>query len=369
MIGSLVLYFTTFSLSIMFAHLYDKVKFNIFQLQKYLIFLLILSPTLLIGGTRVGIGVDYYRYVDNYIRFSNIENFEYRTSFYTEYLFKLFSYIIYHMFNGSLTAFFTMTSFVTGWIILIAADYFKKEISLSWVLFIYYCFYYIESYNAIKQFLALSIVFYSFRYLHERNTIKYIICIMIATLVHSSAFVSIVFYFVPFKAKKTQFRELMWIGLILFLPFFFQYILLITSKVPFLSSYLVRFKFSLNAPFSLNRIVLETITYFLPSLLFYFTVKRNNKDIFYLVNLGLLTLMVRYLGVWIEYAWRLNYYFMVGQMLFVPMLLNTLRKNKYINIIKLFFIVMYLLFFVYYYIYAGMGPGIPYKGSIFDFSY
>lgn len=61
-------------------------------------------------------------------------------------------------------------------------------------IMIYVCMFYLISLNTMRQSLAIAIVFWGVRYILQRSLFKYVLTCVFASLFHSSAIVSILFY-------------------------------------------------------------------------------------------------------------------------------------------------------------------------------
>lgn len=330
--------------------------------QRYLYYFLILFPTTFISGFRSGIGIDYkaYLFMYNNVGFSSI----FRSS---EPLYEFITYATKFIFQGQSWGIFLVTSLLTLFIILKGAEFFHKEASIAFVLFIYYMVYYIEGFNIIRQMLALALIFYSFRYLLNRNLIKFIITIIIAALIHNSAIIALVFYLIPYKfTKKSALWTTFFYGTLFLIPLLFDPIFKLMSNLPIFSTYFNRYELVGQRNVDITILILETVTAVVPAILFWKTVVAKDPKYQLLVNICLLAFPVRYILFSLDFAWRVNYYITSAQLLLIPLIVGAISKNFEKKVITTVFVIVYVLFFVYYYIFQVMGPGIPYK-SVFSF--
>lgn len=336
----------------------DEIITKKYKARKFLYYILILAPTTLVAGLRYGIGVDYHSYVLMYNEVNIHEIFSSR-----EPLYSILQYLVKIIFQDKTWGLFLVTSFLTLYFILKGAEYFRKDLSISFALFIYYLTYYIEGFNIVRQMLALAIIFFGLRYLIDRNLLKYAITIAVATLIHNSAIIALIFYFIPFKTTK---RTLLWnvyfYGILILIPLLINQIINVLSKLPILNLYFARLDLmSINVD---SRLILETVIVFLPALLFRSVVVSKNPKYQLLLNIGLATLPLRYLLFSLDYAWRINYYLTSVQILLIPIIIKSFKNKYYKFIFTVIFTLMYILYFIYFYIIRGMGPGIPYRSVI-----
>lgn len=104
-----------------------------------------------------------------------------------------------HAIGGSYNLLLWLVSLLT----LFPLYYFFKNNSknINLCLFIYYSLYaYCNSFNGMRQFLAVSLVFLGYDFLLQRKIIKYIVFILIAMSFHISSFLA----FIPYFLKKLK---------------------------------------------------------------------------------------------------------------------------------------------------------------------
>ena len=95
--------------------------------------------------------------------------------------------------------FFILSSIIIYTTTFIAFKKFSVSPSLS--LIVYLGLFYLISLSIIRQALAISICLYAYKYVISRNFRKFILCIIIATLFHYSAIISLIIYPIFHKYK------------------------------------------------------------------------------------------------------------------------------------------------------------------------
>lgn len=195
--------------------------------------------------------------------------------------------------------------------------------------------FYLTSLSTIRQWLAISIIFYGFKYVKQRKLFKYIVCVILATLCHYSAIVSISIYFI-YNFINPKFSLVL--CLLLFLCG--GKIVAILLNLPFLSSYSHYFKNIYVHGGSKSVFIYYVL--FLFSLIVYIKSKNKKKieKLFSLVCYGLV--FPKLLGP--TMGSRISVYFDVFYIYLLPL---NFDKIKDFGLRKFF---MYI-FFLYYVLY------------------
>ena len=81
-------------------------------------------------------------------------------------------------------------------LILVIKEIYDESIVPFESLVFFITMFYFGSLSTVRQWLGIAIIFYGFRYVVQRKFIKYLLCVIVATLCHTSAIISIVIYFV-----------------------------------------------------------------------------------------------------------------------------------------------------------------------------
>ena len=157
----------------------------------------IFTALFLVSSFRVGIGNDYYKYVE----FVNRITFDAYVP--TEPGFNALVRVCGLLFGKeNYVAVFSVMAFFTVFLFLKAIYELSDDFFLSFVLFMTLG-YYFQSLNTIRYYLALALALYSIRYLPvgEKNSPargawgRWTACVLLAALFHKSALVTLPFYF------------------------------------------------------------------------------------------------------------------------------------------------------------------------------
>lgn len=176
------------------------------QYRKRMIFLLSL-PLFLLGilrGDTVGGDLEYYiAYFDEFCKLNSFLNVSDVSSHEPGY--QLYTYLISRVSSSHLSFFFfTYVLSLIGPVYLIAK--YSKMPLYSFFLYISLGFY-TNTFNNVRQSIAISICFLAFRYLFRRNFYKYAGMVLLATMFHYSAIVTMLMY--PLVGNKINIKKIL----------------------------------------------------------------------------------------------------------------------------------------------------------------
>lgn len=363
---SLLVYLSSFGISIFACSRYQRFckKNNNVELpfyKKILWFLLIIVTPVFISTVRYGIGTDYFRYVVHYNR---ISTWSFETAWITyskEPLYYFLQKATGVLFDAE-WGFFFISSLIIHLFLISGIDYFKKTISMSLALFIYYFYLFSFGLNGISQMLAMSIIFFSLRYIQEHKFIKFLIFVIIATLLHRSAIVCLVFYIVNIKNQKAfkgVLTNLVYYSAILLSPVLLLVVIRIFSGSGLFASYegfVVANDLNMSFGFLL---------YILPILIPMIVFKKQmvnrdykNNQIFDLI---LMNIPFQYVGYYIDWGSRMAYYTNFAYIIGVPLLVKSLKNRNNKILIFAYYIIYFIIFYVHKYMYIASSNVFPYQ--------
>lgn len=93
-------------------------------------------------------------------------------------------------------------SFITNTLIIKTLWRYRQNYSFSFSVFLYYTLYYFETFNILRQYLALSIIFWGIKFLFEKKHIKFVIVTLVASSMHVSAIIAITFLPIHILVEK-----------------------------------------------------------------------------------------------------------------------------------------------------------------------
>lgn len=201
-IGSIVFYML---IAVLILCLADNIQKH--RREKLSTICLILLLSFVAGFRSLNVGIDTYGYYSIIIQLR--EGYVDKISNVNEQGFLLLSYILMK-FSSSYTLSFCVYALITNTFIILRLKDYIQHISYPCALLVYYMLYYFNTFNTLRQWIAISIVFYFSRYLNgnKKGLIKYIIAVLLATTMHNSALIAVAvvpLYFI-FKPSTTKYQ-------------------------------------------------------------------------------------------------------------------------------------------------------------------
>ena len=307
-----------------------------------------------IGGMRdLNIGTDVLVYGKNYFKLATIySNFFRYSNAVNSMIGYVFINFIVSRFTKDVNIFLFIHQIIVNSLVYYTIYKNREKFPMWLAMLSYLTIYYCRTYNFLKQAIALSIVFYSFKYIEEKKVIKFIISIIIASTFHSTALVAIVLYFINYfinrKEKIMYTYIIIMIGMIT--TFGIKEIMEVLYNFNLLSErYYNYLAFAIKEEFYID--ILETIfKLFFLILYLLFMKKINEKDKMnnFLGMSIILEFMFIQIRTIIEYADRIAFYFGYMGILLIPQMSNVLTKNKKIQ--KIYNFIVVILLIIYWYI-------------------
>lgn len=284
---------------------------------------------------------------------------------------------------------FLIFSVITIYFVYRYIEYFSTDVELSWFLFVCIGPYYLNTFNGMRQWLAIAVFAYSLRYVQEKKLLHYAILNCITGLFHFSSFLLLPLYFVlrpqRFNMKKTI---LCYAGLQLLN---IVGVVRLLAEILHASSYL-QGDATIELDMTYYLFFAMSIACWLFSILRQkdtkiFALSMGNKQgtsdhivryrnslsqpantIFESMNLlSCLTvfLAITSTGISNMVFTRFNQYFFIGYLILVPQLLSTFKKSR-----TLLTVGVYLLSLLYYVILTGTASDLtPYRMNFDLFSW
>jgi len=319
--------------------------------NKILFFIIIFIILFIFSTFRNGLGTDYYYYANIY---NNLD-----TS-HTEFLFKLLFVTIPRVISKNAIIFFALTSFIINYFFLKTIFRYSQIVPLA--IIIYITQFYFNSFNIVRQFIAISLfLYYGIKILNEKRIVIYFIFIFLLAQIHYSMYFMIIFPFLGSHNFKKSIYWFIWIAS--FIIFFTQSYNIVniskifssTAKLNFLSD---KFNFVSDASnyfygtFTTNiQLIIKNIL----CVVFILRIKyfKNNKNIYWL-NLFLFgAVLHNILFKYSLYAVRIGYYGEVALLILIPLFINSFKEKKYRIILLILFVIFFSFSFYYRFIING----------------
>jgi len=320
MIFYILLYTTCFVLAYI-AHLCYQMKninttlLNTLDFLPYLILIIV-------TGFRYNVGTDYSGYsslFDTFVYFSGYE----RVEFTYKFLVKIAQFL-----NFNQQFIFLVYALITYIFIYLAIRYYDKNGDYRHFVILFVEIYIvINSFNTIRQMAAVAIFFYATKFIVERNLIKYATFIVIAALLHNSALICLIFYFIPRLNKEILFLGLI-VSPVFMLANFANTMMIFLFRFyrsDWYEMYLYSYNFNVGLNSGLNTLVLFIIAIFYALLIRKGNLDSQDKTI---IKLFIVYVILLFMTLTSAIATRLLYYPMVSLLLIFPMLEKCFNKFK-----------------------------------------
>lgn len=367
-VRSLLIYFLSFLISVFTAYIYQEKVSCTNKIKKIGWYTAIILFPVLVAGFRYGVGTDYFRYVlhfENTSKMSWIDVFQTSAPLYYAFI-KLCLFIVKPRWM------FLVFSYTTLVILLIALEYWREKISLSFTLLIYYVSFYAWSLNGLRQGIAITMILLACTYLVFGQYKLYFLWLFLAVMVHSTAIIALLFFFCVKLLQRNNYKYVLFeykipvcdihYLMVLFLsPFIMNTIYLIIEKFVVRINYFSKYQKYLGQYNAGIGILLIFILLFWPIML---NMNEMLSDTVFRQTTEIATtfLLFGYMGYMGYTMYRLRLY---SYLIAVVMISQFCRKKK--GIIKKFYYTYYFtLFFVYDYVGQTMKASdiFPYRNIL-----
>lgn len=285
-------------------------------------------------------------------------------------LFWIYTYIMTNLFRDVHWVLFSIEFFICA-LFYSNAFHCKKEhgTSLALSMFVFYCLFYIETYNTMKQCMAMAVIVFGMRFLERDDWKKYIICLVIAIAFHPTAFLGAIIPFMYIITRRKKFAPLyifiLTIGSFAAM-FLYEQILNFLMSVGLLTDhydiYLGKYlRDSFTISFPLLALNLALIAFYL---IMWSIIEREYKNSYALMFMALFGNVMYILNGVIQFGYRAGLYFDIyPQTLFLSVSPRAFAKSsKWAGI---FLVLLFLtVYFIYKLVYNGWAGVYPYTSSI-----
>ena len=285
--------------------------------SKFLLWTGIVILTLAAGLRNENVGVDTHAYI-----YSFNNNFPVSWQF-TETGFRTVSNALMFFFRNNTTWVLIVYAFITNALILIRLWDFRRKCSYSYMVFLYLTINYINTMNIMRQFISIAIIFFATRFLEKKQYLFFILLLILATSIHSTAPLGVVFLFVFFwKNASQKQRRWLWIPIAVIIPIVVYYILKYESG--HISNYFSQYTSNLNITY-IYRVGAFLLTMMFQMMSKQIVFKRSElkentvvplkwsdkETLFYVMGLGTSSL-----GMFFAFLSRLGMYYLMYEMVF-----------------------------------------------------
>lgn len=369
---SILIYILTFAISLILCYIYEKRVDKTSFKNRLLWTLLIIAPTVILSGIRYGVGIDYFNYEKDFYQDKIAKGFAY---FIKEPLNLLLNIVTYQICPNAVAIFFVY-AFLTMFVFFQAIDYYRDRISVTLALFIFYMTYYLVSYNAIRQMIAVIFILFGTRYILEKKFWRYLACVVVAGMIHKSAYLMIVLYFfydenlgflkkikLPKKINipiSENLQSIIIYGMIGILPF------LLVPFIPKITEILGIYRGHLAKETHMS---FGFLLYVLPILTLIFVERkellRESKSNEFFIRTIILQIPFQLMGGILKYCDRYALYPAIMQVVLIPILARNLENRGIQKLMKISIVGWYLFYFTVMIAVFNSNGVLPYQ-TIFN---
>lgn len=340
--------------------MYQKKRISVF-------FWLSAIPFLLVAALRYQVGTDYTTYVEIQIP-QLLRGVDYRLKY--EYFYQIL--IKLGMALGGYQVVFFLTHLVLLFFVWKALKNTSADYCVSIFIFMFGCYFNL-SLNIMRQVIAMAVFMYAMKYIVRGQPVKYLGMMIVGFLFHKTAAVFIPLYFLG----KIRIRERAEIAVVLIIGVFSnqirQLLVWITNTTGIYASYfdgrydvatqqwnLILFNIAILMAYAYIHKFLLGKT---PSRVYINTIiKPENENTFnnLLFNLQVLATLTAVLSSVIPNSTRIIFMFSLGQIFYVPYLLQRINDVKTRRWVLIGFVIGYVIIFLRLILMNNMGMTLPY---------
>lgn len=199
---------------------------------------------------------------------------------------------------------------------------------------------YFDSFNGLRQYIAVAIIVFSYKYIPNRKFGRYLIMVIIAFTFHYSAVLAIPVFFIRYIKIDLKKACTIIIGCLAGGTIIFKLVSVLLSFTRykfFLTS--VEYKAQPTTSTILFTTVISLISYG------YIVYKKKNVSERFqqMMNFQILPWCTAILSITIPLAWRVQYYFMFFEIIYVPAFLLEVKSKKTRRVLTMIVVCMYTL--------------------------
>ncbi|BAS67698.1 MAG: EpsG family protein [Gammaproteobacteria bacterium] len=237
-------------------------------------------------------------------------------------------------YSGFTQLFFIFTSYVIVYSVHYILKNYSKDYFLSLLIFISIPYFYLMSFSVIRQYCAVAIVFYGIKYIFQRNFFLYVVTVILASMFHYSAIITIVIYFLN-RINLSRFTSIVLVVTSFFVTPILFYVM---TQIP---RYAVYASYNSGAGVGMQLFLLLMSVVFI----FFCNSFKTIESRFY-YNVFIVGVCTYNAFIFVgDVAARISYYFIIYLILLIPELQYRFKKKQFYFVVILFSIFMYSISF------------------------
>ena len=367
---SIIIYLFTYSLSIILMAFYAKTnskekrvalllgnfRCSLPHIKSLLWCILIIAPIVVLATIRYDVGIDWSSYLE-ISKYAQAYPDKIMEKNYLEIGYRVLSWISAYLFPTEWGIFFVTALIFMLFIFAICMKY-KKELSMPFMLFMFYFLYLHIFYNITRQMLAAIILLYGYKFLTENKILYYIGIVFVASLLHKSALVVLAFIFIRKWVVKKSSRVHSFLFICFTSPLWTYFILGVVKRIVG-----IMFPKYLKFMTTTSEFSLTYVLYIFPPIIFiyYFgkEIIKSNEEYCMGMLLICLQIPIQAMGSYYVTIDRLYLYPGMIQVILIPQIIYNLKNKKTRIEAYLLFILWFVIRFIYMeFIQNGQGTAI-----------
>lgn len=365
-------YIIIFGICTILAYITSRLDSKKIRISLVIAIILILS---LLGGLRttdIGYDIKIYgiRMFEQACSFKNFHEyieFNKNLSLQSDIGYTFLNFIV-SRFTNNINVFLFVIQLIPNTLVIITLYRYRKQTPFWLSLLCFLTVFYLRSYNFLRQAIALAIVFHSLYYIENKKIIPFIISIVFATTFHYTALITIVLYPLNYFLEKNKriYNYLIILSIFILMLTIFNLIDIISilrnlglvnEKIYVYTSE----KF--DGKFDIGMLLESVFRLWFISFYAYAFDKMNSKHklnkllfVFSIIDL----ILFQFRGI-VMFSDRIGLYFGYFITLLIPQLPDNIAftyKNRVV--LKSVFAMIFILFYLYKFVYAGSCEVFPY---------
>lgn len=344
------LIYLIFNSTILFAMYYREN--NVGEKRKIHVDVLILMMfTIFIGFRHIDVGVDTMNYANLFERLGEGHINESDYKWLGLPLITLLRFII-AIVGTNYVIINTIIAFVTIYFIYYGIIKNASKPAFSMYLLMVFCLHY-QMMNQSRQLLAIAIVLYSYTYIKECNIKKFVVCIIFATIAHSSSIIFLPFYFIT-KIKINKKVIIAYIIMALGVFIFSDMIIWVILNTSYGQIYGSTINFEATSLAIINFII-RIVMCILAIIFMKNTLNKKENNILY--HLVIWCTLLQIIAVKIAIFARVTTYFYIFYIFLIPEILISIQNVKIRKYLTVGVIIVSVLYYLVYYHKTSVSSG------------
>lgn len=341
--------------------------------KKTLIWIVVILLSLLAGFRDMNIGTDVRGYAYScYLAAARVHNFSQLIDFMFKsllakaqeiepgYLFVVF--LGTKLFRGIFGPLF-LTSLIINAGVLFGLYRIRDHLSFNIAAAIFCFMYYEQTYNLMRQWMAMAVIIFGIKYIYDRKPLKYLLCVLAAMCFHQSAFIAVALYiiFVFMEKSRLKFTGVLVVGASVIGIMIFQPLVksLISSGI--LTDKFLHYAEGDGVPFFLPELLVRLPAIAICSVMYKPMKQRDSHHPYWFVLMIVEAVISQLHGI-MDFAARISAYFYIAQIVELSTVC-TVGDRKQRTLIKLLVIAYAVLYWYVMYIYFGYSDTYPYMSQ------